>query len=64
MYLDFKFENIMCVNKIGIRIKFIDFGLVRKLGEVDFFFLLLLICYGSGGGCLCFIRWLLVGMYR
>ncbi|XP_070806279.1 myosin light chain kinase, smooth muscle [Pituophis catenifer annectens] len=31
VHLDLKPENIMCVNKIGTRIKLIDFGLARRL---------------------------------
>ncbi|XP_077393191.1 myosin light chain kinase, smooth muscle [Festucalex cinctus] len=31
VHLDLKPENIMCVNKIGSRIKLIDFGLARRL---------------------------------
>lgn len=64
VHLDLKPENIMCVNKTGTRIKLIDFGLARKLGEADPPLLLSPTCHGSGGGCLCSTRWLLVGMYR
>lgn len=33
VHLDLKPENIMCVNKTGTKIKLIDFGLARRLGE-------------------------------
>lgn len=34
VHLDLKPENIMCVNKTGSKIKLIDFGLARRLGNV------------------------------
>lgn len=33
VHLDLKPENIMCVNKMGSKIKLIDFGLARRLGN-------------------------------
>lgn len=33
VHLDLKPENIMCVNKTGSKIKLIDFGLARRLGN-------------------------------
>uniref|UniRef100_A0A8C1TLH4 Myosin light chain kinase, smooth muscle n=1 Tax=Cyprinus carpio TaxID=7962 RepID=A0A8C1TLH4_CYPCA len=33
VHLDLKPENIMCVNKTGSKIKLIDFGLARRLGQ-------------------------------
>lgn len=35
VHLDLKPENIMCVNKIGSKIKLIDFGLARRLGDLS-----------------------------
>lgn len=34
VHLDLKPENIMCVNKTGSKIKLIDFGLARRLGNL------------------------------
>lgn len=36
VHLDLKPENIMCVNKTGSKIKLIDFGLARRLGNCIF----------------------------
>lgn len=36
VHLDLKPENIMCVNKTGSKIKLIDFGLARRLGDHEF----------------------------
>ena len=33
VHLDLKPENIMCLNKTGGKIKLIDFGLARRLGN-------------------------------
>lgn len=35
VHLDLKPENIMCVNKTGSKIKLIDFGLARRLGNPE-----------------------------
>lgn len=37
VHLDLKPENIMCVNKTGSKIKLIDFGLARRLGQYKAF---------------------------
>lgn len=42
VHLDLKPENIMCVNKTGSKIKLIDFGLARRLGNK-------LLCQGGDG---------------
>lgn len=34
VHLDLKPENIMCINKTGSKIKLIDFGLARRLGNL------------------------------
>lgn len=35
LYLDLKFENILCINKDNNLIKIIDFGFVRRYLEGD-----------------------------
>ena len=62
VHLDLKPENIMCVNKTGTRIKLIDFGLARRLGESEP--PLLLSPTDHGSGCLCSILWVLRGMLQ
>lgn len=34
VHLDLKPENIVCVSKVNTKVKIVDFGLAKKLGEL------------------------------